>query len=226
MKVREVMTRDVVSVAPDTPFKDVVEELIRANVSGLPVVTADGHLVGLITEADLITKPAYGGRRRRALALLADLLAARDHRWATKAIGATAADLMTRNVAVCEPRDDTRVVARRMLDAGVKRMPVVDHGAIVGIVSRHDILRAFDRPDSDVAADLQRLLEDPLRMPDDHNVKGSVRHGVVTLRGDVRHKWDVDLVVAVVHTVPGVVDVVSHLRYREPNPKPVSEKIL
>jgi CBS domain-containing protein len=216
----------VVSVAPDTPFKDVVEELVRANVSGLPVLAGDGRLLGLVTEADLITKPAYGGRRRRALALLADVVAGRDHHWATKATGSTAADLMTRNVAVCDPRDDIRAVARRMLDAGVKRMPVTDHGAMVGIVSRHDILRAFDRPDDQIAADVTRLLSDPMRMPDDHHVKASVRHGVVTLRGDVCRKWDVDLVVDVVNAVPGVVEVASHLRYRETNPKPVSERIL
>jgi CBS domain-containing protein len=226
MKVREVMTTGVVSVAPGTPFKDVVEELVRANVSGVPVVGDDGKLVGLITEADLITKPAYGGRRRRALALLADLVAARDHRWATKAMGSEARDLMTHNLAVCAPGDDIRAVARRMLGAGVKRMPVVDRsGSLVGIVSRQDILRAFDRPDEAIAADLDALLSDALRMPDDHHVTAAVRHGVVTLKGDVQHPWDADLVVDVVNGVPGVVDVVTHLRHREPNPRPVSERL-
>jgi CBS domain-containing protein len=223
MKVREVMTKDVASVAPATPFKDVVEALLHANVSGLPVIDADGRLVGVITEADVISKPAFGGRRRRALALLADVLSARDHRWATKASGSTAADVMTRNVAVCTPADDLRAVARRMLEAGVKRMPVIDHGHVVGIVSRQDILRVFDRPDAELAADLDRVLSDPLRMPDDHHVKGSVRFGVVTLRGDVRYQWDKGLVVEIVNTLPGVVDVVSHLRSREPNPLPVPE---
>jgi CBS domain-containing protein len=226
MKVREVMTRDVVSVTPGTPFKEVVEALVRANVSGLPVVGGDGRLVGLITEADLITKPAYGGRRRRALALLADVVSARDHRWATKALGSVAGDLMTHNLAVCKAGDDIRAVARRMLDAGVKRMPVVDHGgSLVGIVSRQDILRAFDRPDAAIVADLDALLSDVLRMPDDHHVTATVRHGVVTLKGDVRNPWDADLVVEVVNGVPGVVDVVTHLRHREPNPRPVGERL-
>src|ERR1700751_3133018 len=113
MKVRDVMTTDVVSVAPEAPFKDAVAELVEANVSGLPARDAGGKLVGIVTEADVISKPAYGGRRRRALALLADLLSARDHRWATKAMGSTVADVMTRNVAVCAPADDVRSVARR-----------------------------------------------------------------------------------------------------------------
>jgi len=220
MKVREVMTTDVVSVAPEMPFKDVVEELVRANVSGLPVVDSNGKLVGIITEADVISKPAYGGRRRRALALLADVLSARDHRWASKAVGSTAADVMTRNVAVCAPGDDIRSVARRMLEASVKRMPVVDHEEVVGVVSRQDILRVFDRPDEELLADLEALLSDPLRMPEQHHIRVSVRHGVVTLRGDVRYAWDKELVVLLVNTIPGVVDVVNNLRNRERNPVP------
>jgi len=218
MNVQEVMTKDVVCVPPEMPFKDVVEELVRANVSGLPVVDGSGKLVGVVTEADLISKPAYGGRRRRALALLADIVSARDHRWATKAVGSTARDLMTRNVAVCGPGDDVRSVARRMVEAGVKRMPVVDHAHVVGIVSRRDIIRMFDRPDAEVLADVQARLADTLRMPEQHHVTASVRHGVVTLCGDVRYAWDKETVVLLVDAVRGVVDIDAHLRNREPNP--------
>lgn len=75
MKVGDIMATDVVSVAPDTPFKEVVDRLLRAGVSSLPVVDAEGKLIGLITEADLISKEAYDGHRRRAVALLADALA-------------------------------------------------------------------------------------------------------------------------------------------------------
>ena len=100
VKVGEIMTTDIVSVAPDTPFKEVVERLIGSDVGSVPVVNDAGKLVGLVTEADLIAKEAYGGRRR-ALSLLMDALSARDHHWVIKAGGSIAADFMTRNVVGC-----------------------------------------------------------------------------------------------------------------------------
>ena len=219
MKVGDIMTADLVSVAPDTPFKEVVERLVRAEVSSLPVVDAGGKLVGLITEADLISKDAYQSRRHRALALLADVLAARDHRWVTKAAGAVAADVMTRNVTVCGPDDDVRSVARRMLEHGVKRMPVVEAGALVGIVSRHDILEIFDRADQAIAADVERVLANDLNMPEDHHIRFSVDQGIVTLTGDVRYGWDEPVVASMVRDVAGVIDLISHLHARKPNPR-------
>ena len=218
MKVGDIMTTDLVSVAPDTPFKEVVERLVHSDVSSLPVVNDRGKLAGLITEADLIAKEAYGGRRR-ALGLLADVLSARDHHWVAKAAGSVAADVMTRNVIACRSDDDVRSVARRMLEVGVKRMPVVEAGTLVGIVSRHDILEMFDRPDAAVATDVQRVLSDDLSMPEDSHVDFSVQQGVVTLTGDVHYRWDGPIVVAMVSNVAGVIAVVRHLHHRENNPR-------
>lgn len=61
MKIDDVMTSTVVSVAPDTPYKELVERLVASDVSGLPVIEGDGSLVGIVTEADLLSKEAYGG---------------------------------------------------------------------------------------------------------------------------------------------------------------------
>jgi len=220
MKVHEIMTTEVVSVAPETPFKDVVERLVRAEVSSLPVVDSKGMLLGLITEADLISKEAYGTHRHRALAVLADVLAGREHRWVAKAAGSVAADVMTSHVTVCERREDVRSVARRMLEAGVKRMPVVEEGVLVGMVSRSDILATLARPDDEIAADVRRVLADDLNMPDACHVAFSVASGVVTLSGDVRYAWDKAIVVSLILGVPGVIDVISQVRHREPDPRP------
>jgi CBS domain-containing protein len=222
VRVGEVMTADVVSVAPDTPFKEIVERLVRRDVSGLPVVNESGKLVGIVTEADLVSKEAYGGHRRRALALLADVLSAREHHWVTKAVGSVAADVMTTNVIVCGPDEDVRVVARRMLELGVKRIPVVEAGELVGIVSRQDIMRKFARPDDAIAADVGQVLVTHPNRPDDCLVHSSVHGGVVTLIGDVRYPWDESIVVALVREVHGVIDVVSHLHNREPDPRPAA----
>jgi CBS domain-containing protein len=217
MKVSTVMTRDVVSVTPETPFKDVIETLVGAGISGLPVVDDRGVLVGIVTEADLVAKQAYPGQRPRALALLADVLSAREHHWVTKAAAWTAADVMTTNVATSLPEEDVRIVARRMLARGVKRMPVLDGGVLVGIVSRHDILRVLARPDAEIAEDVRRTLRTDPNRPDDHHVTCSVKDGQVTLAGDVRYAWDAPIVVAMVRAVDGVIDVVSNLHHRESN---------
>lgn len=216
MRIKDVMTHPVRSVRPDTPFKDVVDCLVTSGVSGVPVVDDRGRVVGIITEADVVSKEAYGGRRPRALALLADLLSGREHHWVTKAAGRDARDIMTRNVAVCAPEDDVRAVARRLLQLGVKRMPVVDAGVLVGIVTRRDILRTFARPDVEIAEDVARILES--HPPEDHHVECSVADGVVTLTGDIRYPSDESVVVSLVRAVDGVIDVVGRLQPREPEP--------
>jgi CBS domain-containing protein len=219
VKVRDVMTTQLVTVTPDTPYKAIVERSVLGDVSGVPVVDSSGQLVGIVTEADLVSKEAYGGRRRRALALLADVLSAREHHWVTKASGSTAADVMTRNAIVCRPGDDVRVAARRLLESGIKRMPVVDEtGDLVGIVSRKDILQAFTRSDDAIAADVGALLVTHPNRPDDCHVHYAVADGVVTLTGDVRYDWDKAIVVSLVREVEGVIDVMSQLHNREADP--------
>jgi CBS domain-containing protein len=221
MKINDVMTSTVVSVAPDTPYKEVVERLVASDISGLPVIEKDGSLVGIVTEADLVSKEAYGGRRGRALAVLADLLSARPHHWATKGLGSVAADVMTTDVLTCTPDEDVQVVARRMLARGVKRMPVVHDGIVVGIVSRQDLLRMFARSDDAIAADVVSALTTDASLLDDAHVLSSVHDGVVTLTGDVRYAWDVPIVAAMARHVAGVIDVVNDVHNREPNPEPV-----
>jgi len=217
------MTTALVTVTPDTPFKEVVERLVRADVSSLPVVDGNDNLVGLITEADLISKEAYGARRPRALTLLADVLSARDHHWVRKAAGWTAGEVMTKNVTTCGPDDELPLIARRMLEARVKRMPVVNDGLLVGIVSRHDILKMFDRPDTAIGEDVALALKDRVNLPDGCHVRFSVEDGVVTLTGDVRYEWDEPIVVDRVRGVAGIIDIVSHIRNRERNPRPWTE---
>lgn len=216
MRVSDIMTTEVVSVRPETPFKAVLERLVESGVSGLPVLDESGALMGIVTEADLASKEAYTGRRR-ALAILADVLAAPE--WTRKARGRTAAEIMTRDVVVCEPDDDPRVVARRMLERRVKRMPVVQSGMVVGIVSRQDILKMLARPDAEIAADVIATLNTHANRPDDCHVQSSVEGGIVTLTGDVRYAWDEPAVVALVRDVKGVINVISRVHNCEPNPR-------
>jgi CBS domain-containing protein len=220
VKIDDLMTRDVLTVTPETPYKELVDRLVECGYSGLPVVDRAGALVGIVTEADLISKEAYGGRRSRALALLADVLAARPSHWATKSIGMAAADVMTTDLVVCGPDESVQVVARRMLARGVKRIPVVHAGHLVGIVSRHDLLKSFTREDAAIAGEVNKVLSTDLNRLDDCHVRSSVENGIVTLTGDVRYGWDVPIVAAMVRDVPGVIDVINEVHNREPNPEP------
>jgi CBS domain-containing protein len=219
VKALDAMTTDVVAVHPDTGYKELVEQLVAHDISGVPVVNDDGRLLGVVTEADVLSRTGYDGERRRALAILADVLSAREHHWATKALAWTAADLMTRDVVTCAPDDDVRAAARRMLDHGVTRLPVVDDERVVGVLARQDVLRTLVRPDREVAADVARMLATAANRPDELRVRSSVVDGKVVLTGDVRYPEDIGIVVAMVHDVAGVIGVEDHLHAREPAPR-------
>lgn len=219
MKVRDVMTSTVVTATPETPFPELVDLLLRHGISGLPIVDASGQLVGIVTEADLVSKEAYGGRPRRLLEVLADLVAGGETRWAVKGKGRTAAEVMTRSVETARPDEGLREAARRMVERGVKRLPVVEHGRLVGIVSRTDLLRTLHRDDHDLARDVAVMLADPMRAPEAHMVDATVADGIVTLRGTVRYPMDLPVLNGMVWQIPGVVDVHNEATGRESDPR-------
>lgn len=144
MKVGDVMTTAVVTVGPEDPVLDVMSTLVTSGIGGVPVVDGDGHLIGIVSETDLVARIAYGDRRlRRPLALLNDLAAGFELYWSKKAHGLTAADVMTVPVETAAPAEDLGTAARRMLERGHTRLPVAEDGVLVGIVTREDLLHSF-----------------------------------------------------------------------------------
>lgn len=221
MRVREVMTTPAITVEADTPFPDLVDRLLTSGITGVPVVDATGTLVGIVTDGDLVPKEAYGGHKRRLLELLADLVSGGETRWVVKARGRTAEHLMTRDVTTIGPDADLRTAARRMVEAGVKRLPVVDGaGDVVGIVSRRDLLRILHRGDDEIRAELEEALVDPRRAPENLDVAVAVEDGVVTFTGSALFPQDVAALTALTWRVPGVVDVRNRAEAREPDPSP------
>jgi len=225
MKVCQIMTTPAVTVRADTLYPDIVDTLMTNDVGGLPVVDGAGRIVGVITEADLVSHEAYSPRRRRTLGLISDYMRGHDPHWVRKASGRTAAELMTRAPVVASPDDDVSVTARRMLEKHHKRLPVVDSvDRVVGIVSRHDLLRPLHRADDDIVADIDRLLGDVLRVPEKHEARAFVVAGLVSLNGTAQWPSDVEIIENVVGRVPGVIAVENHLVARERAPHYITDR--
>jgi CBS-domain-containing membrane protein len=207
--VRDVMTTDAVTATTSTAFKDLVEILVRRRISGLPVLSRQGKVVGVVGEADLLMKEevqqdpgARPARRPRRRALRA------------KAAGDTAGDVMTTRPVTVRP-DATVAEAARLMDRyHASCLPVVEEdGKLAGAVSRRDLLRVFLRPDRDIRAE---IIDEVLVRYLDTNpalVSVDVTDGVVTLSGEVGSKSMLPLISPAAQAVDGVVDVEGHLTY-------------
>ena len=144
MTAADVMTRDVISVAPDTTLRNAARLMTTHRVSALPVVDS-GVVIGVISEADLVRPDAPGGQRRSWwLHHLADgLELAPEFLAAIQAGGRSVGQAMPGGLVWVPETAPLRDVARMMAEEGVRRVLVLRDGALVGIVSRRDLVRAF-----------------------------------------------------------------------------------
>lgn len=209
------MTTDVVTARPADEFKDLVERMLTRGVSCLPVVDGDGHVLGIVSETDLLANEAFEGEKRSPLALVGAALRGHDAWLVSKAGSRRARELMTHDVVCASPDDDIPMTARRLLDWAVNHMPVVEDGRLVGLVSRHDLLQVFRRTDHAIHAEITAALQDEARAPADVRVSVDVSRGVVTVVGSVARSDDVQAVKSLLRSVDGVVDVECDLAVRE-----------
>ena len=214
--VGDVMTRQVATVAEDTPFKELAAMMTSRHVSALPVTTPDNHVTGLVSEADLLPKEEVkddpGARRLPWL-----------RRWATRARsqGRTARDVMTYPVITISPGATVVEAARAMDRSHVRRLPVVEPGGrLAGIVSRGDLLRVFVRPDQEIEDEIRREVFGEYLQANPSLVEVSVREGVVTLAGEVERKSMIRPAVQLANSVDGVVDVTDRLWFAEDDTRP------
>lgn len=204
--VRDVMTEAVVSVRPGTPLKDVAKLLVERRISGVPVVDEAGTVLGVVSETDLLVKEQgtdavphrplarFVGESPTTLAQLAKVRAV------------TAGEAMTAPAITIGPDRRINDAAATMIKRSVNRLPVVEQGRLVGVVTRADLVRAYVRSDAELAhairAELDRML-----MSDAQRWTIRVTDGVVELEGSVERRSTADAVGRVVRMVPGVVDV-------------------
>ena len=211
MRVSDLMSTWVVAVQLDALFKTVVEAMLANDVSGVAVLDEAGVVVGVISEADLISKEAFP-----AATVLEpeEPLEANGwgRRWMTKAAGLTANDVMSSPALTANPDESIQSAARRMVRARVRLLPVVDANILVGMITRRDILHVFGKADALLALQIRNLLRGHHFDLPGHRVDVTVEGGVVTLSGRLADPGDCSFVIQVVEAVEGVVGVRNELR--------------
>jgi CBS domain-containing protein len=208
--VDEVMTRDVVSVTPGTPLKDVAAALVARGISGLPVCDADGAVVGVLSEADLLVK--QGGSPERSGGLFAWLVETASAPDLAKLRAHTAGEAMTAPAITVEAGAPVSEAARTMVSLGVNRLPVVENGRLVGIVTRADLVRLFTRSDEEIARDIRQDVLKRLWIAPER-IEVEVEQGEVVLRGEADTEVEAELLVKRIPLVAGVVGVHSELSW-------------
>ncbi|MFE0490751.1 CBS domain-containing protein [Streptomyces griseoaurantiacus] len=222
LKVGSVMTTDVVPTEHDASFKEIAGRLAEHRVGGLPVVDEDGHVVGVVSETDLTihqaeTRLVHEPPRGRRFAWLTP----RARRRTAKAHARTAGELMTTPAITVHAQDTVVEAARTMVRHQVHRLPVLDEeGRLVGIVSRHDLVRTFLRTDEEIREEvIHEVLERGLWLGP-HSIDVTVTQGVVTLRGRMERRSEAAIAVAMTLRTDGVVDVVDELTHRFDDSRP------
>lgn len=148
--VGDVMSTDVAIVRADTDYRSIVDLLAERRVSAVPVVDEKGHVVGVVSEADLLHKIEFAGEPARRRVIPSRHRSDRD-----KGDGRVATDFMSAPAVTTGPRTPVAGAARLMAQKQVKRLPVVDdEGRLLGIVSRADLLREHLRSDEELRRDI------------------------------------------------------------------------
>ncbi|MFC9995235.1 CBS domain-containing protein [Nocardia sp. NPDC127526] len=177
MYARDILTRPVVVAHPGTPVREAISLLTEHGFAALPVVDDDGRVTGVFSESDALKVASHLD---------------------TAIVGA----VMTKPVEVIHPGTDTATIAARMLGSGLRSLPVVEAGLLVGIVARRDVLRALIHDDAIIEARIRALLDDYAGSRRQWSLE--VAEGAVTVRGAFADDTEQKVVAALARTVEGV----------------------
>jgi CBS-domain-containing membrane protein len=192
MKAQDIMTRDVSTVSPDTSVRDIAALMVEKHISGVPVLTDNGTIIGMVSQSDLLHRAEVGTERKHKwwFRTFADSNAlAREY---AKAHGLKAHDIMSRYVVSVRDDAELRDVADILDNNRIKRVPVLQEGRLVGIITRSDLVRALSQVRISKAAKkidnaaLHKALHDRIRSQswlNDSYINLTVNDGVVELWG-------------------------------------------
>jgi CBS domain-containing protein len=225
MRVEDIMTQYVISVAPDDTIEVAVQRMLDERVSGLPVIDKSGRLVGMVTEGDFLRRAETQTERRRP-------------RWLEMLLGPgkLAADYVQSHarkvseIMTPEPlsvREDTALedAVRMMEKRQIKRLPVVRGDKVVGILSRRNLVHALvalSPASCPVGVDDKNIRDNVLRTIESAkwapaaSVNVTVRDGIVELWGTVMDDRERQALIVAVENIPGVKAVRNHISWIEP----------
>ena len=219
MRAHQIMTHRIISVTPETSIADAAEIMLTNHISGLPVLNASGELVGIVSEGDFLRRSEIGTQRKRPRwlqfftstgRLADDFVAERGRR---------VEDVMTRDPVTVHEEARLEELVALMERRGVKRLPVLRNGQLVGIVTRSNLLQAV--------AGLAKEIPDPTA-DDDHiqarllrafdaadwrpiGLQVAVRNGVVHLYGLIGDDRARRAAVVAAENTEGVKEVHDHI---------------
>lgn len=226
MRVKDVMSTKLISVSPDATIAEAIALMVKEHISGLPVVGADGHLAGVVSEGDFLRRIETGTQphRRRWLEWLFDPGSQAEEY--ARSRGRKVSEVMTAEPVTIEENADLAEAADLMEQRHVKRLPVLRGEQVVGIVTRSDLMRALvgfvtpayeDTITTDeeirkaVLAELKSQSWAPVAV-----VTVDVDDGVVTLRGSILDERQRDALKVAAENVSGVKEVKDKLVWVEP----------
>lgn len=219
MKAADVMTKDVITVRPEAPVREIAALMTEKRISGVPVVGADGRLIGILSETDLLHRAETGTERQRKwwLGMFqdADSMA----RAYAKAHGLKAGDIMTTTIVTVGANTELHEVADLLEKRKLKRVPVVEDGRLVGMITRGDLVRALAgvktmAPTQSDDRTLLKAIDARMRAQPWLNanmIAVSVENGVAELRGLVPSADQQRALRILVEETPGLVRVEDNL---------------
>lgn len=225
MKASDVMTRDVITVGRRTPVAKAIRLMLDNQVSGLPVLDDDGKVVGILTEGDLLRRSETGTERHRPRWLEVLMGPARMAGEYVRTHGRRVEETMTQHVISVTGDTALDEVVQLMERRRIKRVPVMDGDALVGVVSRADLLRALalalekqpceTHSDDEILEQILAELAKVAWVPRD-GLSITVKNGVVDLNGVILEEEEREALRVVAENAPGVKAVEDHLVWVEP----------
>lgn len=225
MKAKDVMTRRVISIAPEANVLQAAQLMLQNRISGLPVVDANGAVVGMVTEGDFLRRTELGTEKRRPRWLEFLLGPGKLAGEYVQASGRKVEEIMTADLHTIGEETPLEDIVHLMETHRVKRLPVLQDGKLVGIVSRANLMHALAglaREAPPAAADDTALRARLLGELDKRTwapvatIDVTVRNGIVEFFGVITDENERQALIVAAENVPGVKGVRDHLAWLEP----------